>query len=450
MALPLLLTPLVALPLILLASCGAEPPPTNLLLITLDTLRADHLGSYGYPRPTSPRLDAFASRSTLFADVTCSMPTTLPSHLTIFTGLPPDQHGVWSNGRKPETDLLSLFDLLAERGWQTAAVVASGVLAGEFLGGMGFQEILEEDLETHGHQLPGSLVSQRAQDWLRKRGPEPFALWVHFYDTHEPYAPDAETANLFTEGYTGPLGERLTGPWLNQLNRKGSAHLSAADRRHIINLYDAEIRQLDTAVGSLLQTLETSGDLERTLVAIVGDHGQALGEQTHFGHGEWLLEPIIKTPLILHLPGQRQGRVVQAPVETLDLLPTLGDLFDLPVAKDLPGRSLAPALAGEPLAAAGPRLTFRRLYAQDPERRGITVSRGDEKWTLLREPAGDLFHLGRNDGRGGLDGENFHRPGSAASEALSAFVETMTRPPNQEAPISPETRAMLQSLGYVD
>ncbi len=124
-------------------SCAAEKaPPRNLLLITLDTLRADHLGAYGYSRPTSPALDAFAAQATLFEDATCSMPTTLPSHVTIFTGLRPSQHGVRRNGQAPERDLRTVFDLLAERGVATGAVIGSKVLGEKYLGGLGFGEVV--------------------------------------------------------------------------------------------------------------------------------------------------------------------------------------------------------------------------------------------------------------------------------------------------------------------
>ncbi|MCP3957839.1 MAG: sulfatase [bacterium] len=430
-------------------SCGpTTTTPSNFLLITLDTLRADRLGAYGYPRPTSPHLDAFAARSTVFRDVTCSMPTTLPSHLTILTGLAPDQHGVMQNGVLPASDLVSTFDLLREVGLETAAVVSSGVLEERFLQGLGFARVLDDDLEKNFHQLPASTVTDRALELLAARGSRPFALWLHYFDTHEPYTPPANLAEAFAGDYDGPFPESIDGRLVASLNDP-ELELSPADREHVSNLYDAEVAYLDSELGRLFAYLEESGLTQSTLVVIVGDHGQALGELNHWGHGEWLLEPIIKVPLILRLPGQRQGRQVESPAETLDVAPTVAEFFGLSSPAGSRGRSLAPALSGASLEPSGGRIVVRRRYQDAPERRGVAFLRGGEKWVYYRDGAGESFHLGRRAGAGGLDGESTFSADSEAAARFSELVRSLDDISALPGDLSTETRDMLRSLGYL-
>ena len=438
----------------LAAGCGpADRPaaaPENLLLITLDTLRADHLGCYGYGRDTSPALDRFATSSTLFVDVTCSMPTTLPSHATIFTGLSPAVHGLTRNGMVPERDLVTVFDRFADRGLRTAAIVSAGVVQVRFLTGFGFQDVIFDRPNPQVFQIAADVVSDNALRWLDRYGDQNFALWLHYFDTHEPYTPPPEHARIFTGEYDGPLPERLETDWLVSLNDpRVEAELTVADRRHVMDLYDAEIAFLDRQLGRVLQGLEDRGLLETTMVVIVGDHGQAHGENGFWGHGERLLEPVIKVPMLIRLAGQTVGRSVVESVETLDLAPTIVEIFGLPEMELRPGRSLAKALNGGTIDGAERRIVVRRDYPTEPVRRGLVVHLGSAKGTYYREPDGQSFHVGRIDGAGGLDGENFYAPGSPGSQwfefDVSRFLEYDVE---SESAVSGEDLEMLRALGY--
>ena len=447
-----------------LAGCRS-PEPVRLLVITLDTLRPDHLGAYGYSRPTSPALDAFAAGATVFLDVTCSMPTTLPSHLTLFTGLTPAQHGVTRNGQVPPRDLTSIFELLAPRGTASAGIVAARVLEAPFLEGLGLGEVLLGDgsrpLEP---QLPGEVITRQARTWLDRHGGGPFALWLHYYDVHEPYEPPAAYARRFAGDYSGPLGDALDGEFLVALNRpEVAAGLSAADRRHVVDLYDAELAYLDDQLGELFADLRRRGLFDSTLIVVVGDHGQAHGEAGFWGHGERLLEPVVRVPLLIKLPHQRQGRRVAAAVETLDLLPTLAELLGLTPPPGLTGRSLAAAWRDEALPAAPLRVVERRSYEDQPERQGIALLAARWKLTVYREPGeaatggGVQRHLGRMDAAGGPDGEG---PEGQNEPELAAEADLLLRqvlaehrrqvaasgPPAGD--VSAETVDMLRSLGY--
>jgi arylsulfatase A-like enzyme len=422
-----------------------------LLLITLDTLRADHIGCYGYQRPTTPELDRFAATATRFEDVTCSMPTTLPSHWTIFTGQPPGVHGVTRNGQVLESYPPSIFEVLGRGGARTAAIVSAGVVEARFVRGLGFSEVTFDRPNPGVFQVNAEVVTDRAVSWLERHRAERFALWLHYYDPHEPYDPPGEIAARFSAGYSGDLPGTLTTDWLVALNEPGAdAALSAADRQHVVDLYDAEIAFLDGQLGRVLAGVSELGLEGSTLVVIVADHGQAHGESSFWGHGERLLEPVIKVALLVHLPGQREGRVVSAAVETLDLMPSLLDWFALEPVAGLPGRSLAGAARGEAIAPAGRRLVTRRSYPEQPERAGLVVHRVRDKGTFYREPDGETYHIGRADGTGGLDGENFFVAGAEGSAWFSSEVERYPAADRAgAAATSPEDLEMLRALGYV-
>lgn len=437
-------------------ACAAHAPeltrPTNLLLITLDTLRADHLGCYGYPRPTTPTLDRFADGATLFEDVTCSMPTTLPSHVTIFTGLPPSRHGVTRNGQLVESYPTSCFDLMARTGARTAAIVSAGVVASRYVAGLGFEEVIFDRPDPGVFQIGAQVVTDNALDWLARHGSEPFALWLHYYDPHEPYDPPASVAVDFTGSYAGPLPDALEIDWLVGLNQpEAAARLTAADRQHVVDLYDAEVAFLDRQLDRVLTALRQEGLDESTAVVIVADHGQAHGEGGFWGHGERLLEPVIKVPMLVRVPGQTRARVVGEAVETLDLMPSLIEWFGLQPVSGLPGRSLAPAARGEPITPATERLVVRRSYPQTPERAGLVVHRVDVKGTFYREPDGDHYLLGRVSGEGGVDGDNFFGVDVDGSRRFAAEVARFLA----GAGVGPggtqtDDIEMLRALGYIE
>ncbi len=442
---------LVTVPLL---ACPARElaAPRHLLFITLDTVRADHLGAYGYGRPTSPALDAFAADGVRFADVTCSMPTTLPSHVTLFTGLPPSAHGVTENGIVPADSLLSIFERLEAAGFATGAVTGAGLLRPKFLSPLGLpdatvghREPVEVPVEVRADEVTGAALG-----WLDRRDPDrPFALWAHYYDPHEPYDPPAEAAAPFRREYAGPLGEALSVEWLLALNRPGAPHLTGADRRHIVDLYDAEIGLMDRALARLLAGLDERDLAGDTLVVVATDHGQAHGEDDFWGHGERLLEPIIRVALLMRGPGLGAGTVVAGPAETLDVVPTLLELFHLPADPYLPGRSLVPALRGEAMPPLRHRLVQRRSFAEEPRRLGVAVLGDDWKAVYYREGDGsESRRLGRAAALGGLDGAGWDPAAPEASLLAAAAARLAQAAP--ASPVDPAERELLEKLGYVN
>jgi arylsulfatase A-like enzyme len=322
----------------------------NLLLISIDTLRADRLGTYGYARPTSPALDArLGARGVVFENAWSQSPKTTPSHMTMLTSLLPSAHGVgmWE-GQGPAPRLSrrvhTLAELLKNAGYATAAFTAGAHMHRDRGFGQGF------DVYRHGRMLP------RAVEYLRAYPRRPFFLFFHTYDVHDPYLPPREVAQAFV---TEPVPAieaaiagitRVAGVW-PQAHERFWAPVDPRDPRHVrhvSDLYDAVIRRMDDrVVTTLLDTLDTLGLAEETLVVFLSDHGEEFQEHGRFLH-ESLSPEVLHVPLILRLPGRLPaGRRVRDPVCLVDVLPTLLDLLGVPAPAVAQGRSLGGLARGD-------------------------------------------------------------------------------------------------------
>lgn len=308
----------------------------NLVLISLDTLRADHLGSYGYARPTSPTIDAWlAARGTLFERASTSFPHTTGSHMTLPTALDPCVHGLdrtaWSDVHCVR-DQVATLEVLRTAGYETAAFTENAWVTA----GIGYDRGFGTSVEDSGTGLNLGNVEatfRRGLEWLERHRAEPFFLFLHTYQVHEPYEPPP--------GY---------------VEQVASGH--GADRVATENaLYDGEIRYTDDVLATFLAALETHGLDENTLVVLTADHGQHFGEHGTFGHGLTLWEPVLHVPLLLRGPDVPAGARVGDPVGLIDVLPTVLELLGVSSPRDIQGRSLVPKLRGEALPS-------RFLYAE--------------------------------------------------------------------------------------
>lgn len=303
--------PLTAL-LVLLVGCspaaGPEPPP-DVVVVTIDTLRADHLGGYGYPRETSPNLDALAASGVRFEACRAPMATTLPSHLSLFTGTHPLRHGVLANRvgdsiYERDPGLITLAEELREAGYTTGAFVSAFVLRRDAGLAAGFDRYDE----PAGAERPGHRTLERALSWWSEAGPGPRFLWVHLFEPHGPYEPPDHLASLFA-------GDRIAGPVLRD------RHISdAMNQRLLLNDYDREVRHADELVGQLLDEVG-----EEVVLLIVADHGEGLWQHGWKGHG-FLWEEQLRVPAILRAPGL-EPRVESRPHSISDLAPLLLDLL---------------------------------------------------------------------------------------------------------------------------
>lgn len=311
----------------LLAACsGGEPlapglgrgasAGANVLLVTLDTTRADHLTCFGAQGASTPNLDALAARGVRFSQALTCVPLTTPAHASLLTGLYPPSHGVRNNGEEPlPAACVSLAELLAAQGYDTSAFVSAFVLDRRYGLDQGFAHYddrlprREGDTTFGGAQeRPGQATTDALLAWIAGRDARrPFFAWIHYYDAHDPYRPPA------------PFDSRFKG-----------------------REYAGEIAGVDAQLGRVLQALESSGAADNTLIAVVGDHGESLGQHGESTHGRTLYEEVMRVPWILAGPrGQAQtgGREIERVVSIVDVMPTILDLLDAPFPEDLDGRS---------------------------------------------------------------------------------------------------------------
>jgi arylsulfatase A-like enzyme len=393
----------------LLVACGGSAPsaPRNLILISLDTLRPDHLGCYGHTRDTSPALDALAARGVRFVDASSAAPWTLPSHATLFTGLYPSHHGVKDYSHRLGEGAVTLAEILTQEGFQTWAVINTWNLADPRFGV--FQGFRPEDVsyvkETasgpQGAQVvlnTGREVARLARERLARRDPaRPFFLLAHFYDAHTDFTPEP----AYRARYVAPYSGRLDGSTsqLFALRERGLL-LAEADLRFLREMYDAEIRQLDDLLAEFFAFLEEQGLVEDTLIVVTSDHGEEFQEHGGLLHGRTQFEELLRVPLIFAGPGVPAGHVVTEPVGLIDVLPTILGRFGLDAPTRLDGLDLASTWGGGSLPE-------RVLFGEADHNNVVggqpvidikrSVRRGSEKLHLDRHTGAlALFDLARD------------------------------------------------------
>jgi arylsulfatase A-like enzyme len=377
---------------LLLAAATDKPVDTsklpNVLFITVDTLRADHLSSYGYHLKTSPRIDQLAAEGVRFNRAHTVVPLTGPSHLSIFTSRYPQEHGARINGTSlpRNSRWLSLPQILHRFDYHSAAFVSSWTLLSRLTQLGRWFDVYEESLPRSYQLLQGSRyaedVTPVALKWLEANTKKPFFLWVHYFDPHSPYNLREKFADPESSGHPTTVIDPLDEEMENRIRR-----------------YDSEIGYADHYIGRLLDRVDRLGLRESTIVVLTSDHGEALGEHGYVGHGRRLSEGIVRVPLMIRYPGKvPAGEVIQEPVSVLDISPTIIEMTGIEkLAIDqqaLPwsfaGRSLAGAIRGDEQL---PLRTMR--YVTFAGQKGIAPRWISWMWV---QKAGLPLHLGRTDG----------------------------------------------------
>ncbi len=324
------------------AGCHADAPPPRperVLLVSIDTLRPDHLGSYGYDRPTSPRLDDFAKGGVVFEDVTSAAPWTLPSHASLFTGVYPSRHGLATSGARLSDAVTTLAAQCAANGFATAAVVNSNYLSETFGLNRGFQRF-RYVVETVTQRAPSRDVTEQALAWAKELAGRRWFLFVHYYDVHSDYASLPEYESRFVRPYAGTI-DGSTAQLLGL--RRSGMQLGPDDVRHLVDLYDAGIRQMDDELARLLAGL---GDDPGLMVVVVADHGEEFLEHGGVLHGRTQYQELVRVPLIVRGPGVPRGVHVKATASLVDVMPTILAAIGAPVPPGLDGADLAPTWRG--------------------------------------------------------------------------------------------------------
>jgi len=406
------------------AACGrsggtaAAPrfPGAPVVLVTIDTLRADRLPMYGYGKVETPALDALRRDAVLFEQAYAHVPLTLPSHASVFTGLEPGMHGVLDNSgyRLPAGDP-TLAELLKAKGYATGGAVSAAVLASKSGIARGF-DFWEEKVEAKGPvsmldfvERPGGETARLLVEWLRPHAAERFLAFLHVYEPHAPYAPPEPFRSKY------------------------------ADR------YDGEVAASDAVVGAFLDELKRLGVYEKAVVVLLSDHGEGLGDHGESQHGIFLYRESIHVPLLVKLPGSAlAGKSVAAPVQLTDVFATVGDLLGLEGFPDRPGTASLSRLA------AGAPAPDRRVFAENYSPRirlGWSELRAlvSEKYHYVEAPTPELYDVAAD------PAQKANLAANKPPELRAMVVETERRRTPLRAPeaVDPETAAKLRSLGYL-
>ena len=470
------LLPAVLPALLLLGACGrggGTPARPNVILISIDTLRADHLSAYGYPRPTSPNIDRLAREGTLFARAYASSSWTIPSHMTMFTSLPPSLHGVDDVGKKLDPARITLAQRFREAGYQTAAVVSGPTMHAAFGFDHGFDRYenttaFEDEDFTHGdatrptaptrqrsHQeVTGTVVAERVERFIDDAKP-PFFLFVHFWDPHYDYIPPPPYDTRFDPSWKGDFDFSNV-----EFNMAISPEMPARAFHHLIALYDGEIASTDAAVGRVVAALEQRGWLDGTLVALTADHGEEFFDHGNKGHMTTLFEEVLHVPLIFRMPSAvRAGVRSDAIFGSVHLMPTLLGVAGLTAGPEAVGTDLSAHLAGDdpppglwafaelslrrklPLYAArvGPRKYLAEVTAANPLALGIS-------WYGLQSDPEEQHPRPATDDAG-MEFEERLREHLAEMDAVRAALPHGAGGAGAE--LSEETKKQLRALGYI-
>lgn len=475
------------------SACGGGPLPENvvapdrrpdIVLVSVDSLRPDHLGCYGSRRETSPVIDGLADEGVLFEVATSTSSWTLPAHASLFTGLPPFVHGVDRGSRNLGAARRTLAESLKAAGYRTLGVWSGPLLDPRFgfdqgfdayrghleEGGGSFREgteapsAWEASVASSRRDISGPSTLERVKELLDTVGPDPFFLFVHLWDVHYDFVRPA-SHDRFSSSYDGPVDGR----GLVELVLEREEPPQGEDLERLVALYDGEIAGVDHQIGRILDMLEGMGRADPTVIAVTSDHGEEFYERGAFGHKKTLFEESIRIPLVIRLPGAKPGGLrLEQPVSLLDVAPTLLDLAGAEPLPGASGRSLLPVIreGAPPPNAIGERPVSRGAVTISeltlgPEGRESLLALRTAQWKLMARPGvgeivglwdlssdpDELFDLRGKDP--GLEAE--------ALRVLRFVLQELEESRRRHAPLhpaadplAPEVRAQLESLGYLE
>lgn len=336
----------------------------NILIISVDAMRPDHMSAYGYKRETTPNIDRLAERGVVFTSAYTHIPLTNPSIATLFTSMPPEETGVKRNGASLKEGLDTLPGVLGKYGYDTAAVVGCWALYGSRSGlEPHFNHYVDGSLEVMT-ELNARVVTKRAIKLFDQGLGEPFFLWAHYPDPHQPHFPQP--------------GHEFAAPDGRPSNKEA-----------VRDYYDSEIAYADHWIGVLLGDIERRGMLDNTIVVIMADHGEGLGENGVYGHGRGLYEPILKIPLIVAGPHVPEGLAVNVPVYMIDVAPSLVSYVLDKRVESMEGRDFTPAFEGRPIPEEVSSF-FESYSVAIPDLPGRKLVNKLSKPVIIAMKAGDL------------------------------------------------------------
>lgn len=324
-----------------------ENPPFNVILISIDTLRADHLGCYNYPKNTTPNIDAFSEDCVLFTKCVAQSSSTLSSHAAMLTSLIPSHHGAsYARSTPLSRRIVTIAEILRKIGYKTISFNDGGQIAPSFGLDQGF-DVYKSNRERYRKYFFKTIVNQSV-GWLEKKPGKKFFLFLHTYETHGPYTPKKKHLRLFETEYKGELPDRTSKEVIRAVNN-GMIRLTEADMSHIVNTYDAEIRSVDESFKHFLDYLKANKLYDNSLIIFTSDHGEEFNEHGVVAtHSHTLYNELLLVPLIIKLPESKySSRRIHKTVRSVDILPTVLDILNIDNVYNLDGLSLLPVIKGK-------------------------------------------------------------------------------------------------------
>ena len=398
-----------------------KPEIRNIILISIDTCRADYLSCYGYLQKTTPHIDAVAEGATRFENVISPAPITLPAHSSMLTGTTPPFHGVHNNtGYQLAPSNLTLAEILQQDGFTTAAIVSAFVLDGNRGLTQGFDTYYDSfskrnyNRDIEGNERKGGETTQLALNWLDQNKEGKSFLFLHYYDPHLDYSPPEPFASDFAD-----------------------------------NPYAGEIAFTDHCIGRVVRKLKEIGLYDSTLLIITGDHGEMLGEHGEDEHSYFIYESAIKVPLIIKLPRQAKGLAIAQPVGLVDIVPTLCSLLDIDIPSRIQGQDISSMLHG-----TIPDAYERHLYSESvvPTYVGasslMAISTG--RWKYIQAPRPELYDLASDPAEEcNLIGKESHRARILEDRLRETLEQSVRKTPDSRIQLDAASIKRLESLGYV-
>lgn len=407
-----------------MACGGRKIEPFNLLVITLDTTRADGIGIYGNRDASTPNIDRLAENGIMFRNCYTAVPLTLPSHCSLFTGRYPMAHGVRNNGiyYLPQAET-TLAEVLKANGFHTFAFIASFTLLSKFGLDQGFESYdetfrQEQTIINYHDEIPADEITKKFTAWLEKNHEKKFFTWLHFFDAHAPYQLHSEVDGKFSQS------ERLR--------------------------YEGELSYVDMHVGKIIQLLDAKKILERTIIVIAGDHGEAFGEHKEFGHGIFCYEESLKVPLILYNPVLfPQGRKIDSRVNLVDVMPSILQFLAIKCPESVQGKSFQNLAAGEKEKRQR-NVYFESRFGMETNNwapiTGMVVD--DLKYTSLIEP--ELYDLGQDPAeRTNLFKEKNMLARKLDKQLRQFIIDHSSAGKTGRRELTQDDFASLKSLGYI-
>jgi len=426
-----------------------QPPLTtrhkNMILVSIDTLRADHLGCYGYPVHTSPWIDYISRKGVTAAQSITPYPSTAPAHISLMTGLFPSQHGVLKGKNRLGFFVPTLAESLIDNNYFTGAITGGGNVSAFHRIDKGFHSY--DDSERSVKSLHSKLIP-----WLNKHYNKPFFMFYHTYEVHAPFFPHFPQTEYYYPDYQG----RIRGDELLYKGKKLS--LNSRDRDYLVALYDSGIRYTDSKFKKLLSVLDTHKLSNSTYLLILSDHGEHFAEHGLYGHGNSLFSSLIEIPLIIMLPEkQKSGSITDSLINLIDIPVTVCSLLDIPLAKNFPGTNITPVLQNSSFLPL--KQTFCELRSRTDDRKNWidSFSFMDENYKFILElPLGHKKLYPRHSLENENDLLSSQLPEKAKDyqqklqEILTKFnLETQENLEGQ-APVDQQTERLLKVLGYLD